>query len=132
VIVARPLPAGDGFSPDSRRVRQNEDYSIEYLSVARFQIGAIRPIRVDHTDFFKWLLKLIHSLLSLRLSVCSTTGSLRPDSKQYRHDSCICQFVRALQSSVSWKKSFFVLQLVVDITSFAAHFKRAIILVCLK
>ncbi len=26
-----------------------------------FQIGAIRPIRVDHTDFFKWLLKLIHS-----------------------------------------------------------------------
>jgi hypothetical protein len=21
----------------------------------------IRPIRVDHTDFFKWLLKLIHS-----------------------------------------------------------------------
>jgi hypothetical protein len=28
---------------------------------ARFQIGVIRPIRVDHTDFFKWLLKLIHS-----------------------------------------------------------------------
>ncbi len=27
-----------------------------------FQIGTIRPIRVDHTDFFKWLLKLIHSL----------------------------------------------------------------------
>jgi hypothetical protein len=26
----------------------------------RFQIGAIRPIRVDHTDFSKWLLKLIH------------------------------------------------------------------------
>ena len=26
-----------------------------------FQIGAFRPIRVDHTDFFKWLLKLIHS-----------------------------------------------------------------------
>ena len=24
-----------------------------------FQIGVIRPIRVDHIDFFKWLLKLI-------------------------------------------------------------------------
>jgi hypothetical protein len=26
-------------------------------------IGAFRPIRVDHTDFFKWLLKLIHSYM---------------------------------------------------------------------
>jgi hypothetical protein len=26
-----------------------------------FQIGVIRSIRVDHTDFFKWILKLIHS-----------------------------------------------------------------------
>ncbi len=25
------------------------------------QIGVFRPIRVDHTVFFKWLLKLIHS-----------------------------------------------------------------------
>ena len=28
---------------------------------SRIQIGTIRPIRVDHTNFFKWLLKLIHS-----------------------------------------------------------------------
>ena len=27
----------------------------------RIQIVMIRPIRVDHTNFFKWLLKLIHS-----------------------------------------------------------------------
>ena len=27
----------------------------------RIQIGMIRPIRVDHTNFFKWLLKLINS-----------------------------------------------------------------------
>ena len=33
-----------------------------HLHCRGFQIGAFRPIRVDHTDFFKWLLKLIHSL----------------------------------------------------------------------
>ena len=27
----------------------------------RTQRGMFRPIRMDHTDFFKWLLKLIHS-----------------------------------------------------------------------
>jgi hypothetical protein len=32
-----------------------------------FQIGVIRPIRVDHTDFFKWVLKLIHSTRARRL-----------------------------------------------------------------
>jgi hypothetical protein len=31
------------------------------LREKRIQTGTIRPIRVDHTDFSKWLLKLIHS-----------------------------------------------------------------------
>jgi hypothetical protein len=26
------------------------------------EIGTIRPIRVDHTDFFKWILKLFNSI----------------------------------------------------------------------
>jgi len=35
--------------------------------IQRFQIGVFRPIRVDHTDFFKWILKLIHSGLAVEM-----------------------------------------------------------------
>ena len=35
---------------------------LRLLRIDRIQIGTIRPIRVDHTIFFKWILKLIHSL----------------------------------------------------------------------
>ena len=49
-----------------RNASSDHTDNIRFISVflkleARCQIGAIRPIRVDHTDFFKWLLKLIHS-----------------------------------------------------------------------
>ena len=39
--------------------------SREGLREKRIQTGTIRPIRVDHTDFSKWLLKLIHSFILL-------------------------------------------------------------------
>ena len=59
-VISRDRPSS------LRNASSDHTDNIRFISVflkleARFQIGAIRPIRVDHTDFFKWLLKLIHS-----------------------------------------------------------------------
>jgi len=50
--------------------------NVGMCSYVGFQIGSIRPIRVDHTDFSKWILKLLHSLLYLSLAPTSLSHSL--------------------------------------------------------
>jgi hypothetical protein len=50
--------------------------SIETRQLGKgFQIGVFRPIRVDHTDFFKWLLKLIHSSIRRIIIIVSVIFS---------------------------------------------------------
>jgi len=69
-VISRDRPSS------LRNASSDHTDNIRFISVflkleARFQIGAIRPIRVDHIDSFKWPLKLFHSLLVPNLTPLS-------------------------------------------------------------
>jgi hypothetical protein len=47
---------------DPDRILYITHICMSLMHTAGIQIGMIRSVQVDHTDFFKWLLKPIHSL----------------------------------------------------------------------